>query len=303
MPQTTFEPQNKVQTGNDYPKLTLAFGERALINCLDPNPVVEYVHTLKAPEIGPDGKILKEVKKNSKGEEYEAVVYEFIGAHLCFGDFGTVSDSGVDPDSCPTCRAAMEEEGILPPSPKYALNVVRYATQPGGWSLRDPYSINVEAWVFAPSRFNNLIDLAVDAGGDLRKHDLRLGPCENAKFHKYDINLVPAEANWLRDPERKKFTVESFQKNKCDDLTALIGRKVDKTKALEDIQTTIEKIQAAYRPTSHVKSAPVVDDPWASTGDTLPSTDTADEAQATVAVEKPAKTGGTMSFADIMNDL
>lgn len=326
MPVTTFAPQNKIQTSTDYPKLTLDYNERALINAIDPNPVQEYVHQLRAPELDGNGKIVKELKKNAKGEEYEAVVYEFIGAHLCFGDFNVVSDSGVDPEGCPTCRAAVEEEGIQTPTPKFALNVVRYATQPGGWQLRDPYAVSIEAWVFAQGKFNSLIDLSNDANGDLRKYDIRLGPCENKKFQKFEMNLVPAGAAWAQSDERKKQTIETFQKNKCEDLTSLIGRRIDKTKALEDIQKAVEKTARAYGRTlgnavqvpdlgslvsaADAQSKPAAtDDPW--------GTSTPDEAQAaanfavdttTGEVTEPAEAPASqepksLSFEDIMADL
>lgn len=305
MPLVTFEPQNKIQSTVEFPRFKLDYQERALINCLDPQPTLQYVHVLNAPELDANGKILKEEKKNSKGESYEAPVYEFIGQHLCFGNFNTVADKGVDPDACPTCRAAVEEEGIQAPSPKYAMNIIRYATQPGGWTLRDPFSVSVEAWVFAPAKFNTLVDLAGDLPDkDLRKRDIRI-TCENKKFQKYDMHLTQGAA-WLADDDRKKLVVETFQKNRCLDLDTLIARKIDKSKALEDIQKTIEKIQLAYGRgaaaaiTPNVESKPApVEDPWGTPLDTP-----ADEAQANIpapSVEK--KSGGSMSFSDILNDL
>lgn len=243
MPKVTFSNENKVQLGNDYPRLKLEHGERALIVCIEPEPEMEFVHTLRAPEIGPDGRVIKEMKQGKKGE-YEAAKMEFIGQHLCFGNFDKMSDKGADPDNCPTCRAAAEGDGIDAALPRYAMHVLRYGLQPGGFAIRDPFVIATEAWVFAASRFNSLVELAQE-WGDLRKHDLKLGPCENKNFQKYDIN-VSAKAEWLQDTTRKEQAAKEYNNNRTNDLASLIGRKISKEQAAQDIARVQERVAQAY---------------------------------------------------------
>lgn len=243
MPKVTFSAENKVSLGNDYPRLKLEHGERALIVAIEPEPEMEFVHTLRAPEIGPDGRVIKEIKQGKKGE-YEAPKMEFIGQHLCFGNFDKMSEKGADPDNCPTCRAAVEGDGIDQALPRYAMHVLRYGLQPGGFTIREPFTITTEAWVFAASRFNTLVELAQE-WEDLRKHDLKLGPCENKNFQKYDIN-VSAKAEWLLTDERKKQAVTEYQNNRTNDLASLIGRKISRDQAEQDIARVVERINQAY---------------------------------------------------------
>lgn len=312
MPKTSFASENKVQTNDSYPTLKLDYNERALIVAIEQEPTVEYVHTLRAPAVGPDGRVIKEVRQNKNKQDYEAVKNEFFGAHLCFGDFDTVDEKGVDPENCPTCRAAVEGEGIDAPKSRYAMHVLKYALQPGGWNVREPFNLDLVAWVFAPGRFNQLVDLATS--WNLREHDLKLGPCENKDFQKYDIQVSPT-AEWAKDEARQQLAVETYKRNQCPDLSTLIGRKIDKTKALEDIARVQERIDQAYgrkvssaaasafdtasaaAPAAEPQSAPA-SDPWA-------GTETSSEAAAAASVAdtpapQPAK---AMSFEDIMNDL
>lgn len=248
MPLVTFSSENKVQQDNSFPTLKLAHGERALVAALEKQPTIEYVHTLRAPAIGPDGRVIKEEKENSKGETYTTTKMEFFGQHLCFGDFGVVSEKGTDPENCPTCRAAVNGEGAEAPKPRYAMHVIRYGLKPGGWDVREPFSVTCEAWVFPAQKFNTLVDLASD--WNLQEHDLKLGPCENKDFQKYDIN-VSSKAEWATTKERQKLTAETLKNNQAPDLSALIGRKVDKSKVQEDLARVAERLDEAYGRSEH----------------------------------------------------
>jgi hypothetical protein len=318
MAKVSFSAENKVANNNDYPRLKLEHGERALIVCIEPDPEMEFVHTLRAPEIGPDGRVIKEMKQGKKGE-YEAPKMEFIGQHLCFGNFDKVSDKGVDPENCPTCRAAVEEDGVDAPLPRYAMHVLRYGLQPGGWTVREPFSITCEAWVFAAGRFNTLVDLALE-WEDLRKHDLKLGPCENKNFQKYDIQAAKGAA-WLESAERKKYAAEVYTNNKSADLSALIGRKISREQANEDIARVLERAsQANGRTTSNVSpeietASKSIDndvadllgdtkkiDPWAGT-ETTTEKAASENFTETSSVEAPAKSPADLSFEDVLAGL
>jgi hypothetical protein len=320
MPKVTFSSDNKVQQGNDYPRLKLEHGERALIVCIEPEPEMEYVHTLRAPEIGPDGRVIKEMKQGKKGE-YEAAKLEFIGQHLCFGNFDKMVDKGADPDNCPTCKAALEGDGIDQALPRYAMHVLRYNLQPGGFAIREPFGVTTEAWVYAASRFNALVDLAQE-WGDLRKHDLKLGPCENKNFQKYDIN-VSAKAEWLQDDARKKQAAAEYQNNRTNDLASLIGRKISKEQAQQDIARVQERVAQAYGRTEDLPAAAAtasasIDSDVASllgeSTDTNPApagdvfgTPTPGEAAAAESIapaaDVPAAAGADLSFDDVLATL
>jgi len=248
MPLTPFSQENKVKTNTDYPKLVLDYKERALVIFIEPAPVMEYRHTLKAPEIGPDGKVLKEIRDGKGGRQFEVAQTEFIGQHLCFGNFDVLQRAGVDPEACPTCAAAVEGNGIDPPKEYYAMNIIRYALKANSWELKDPFSVECVAWVFSGTRFNQIVDLAAD-WDDLRKHDVKLGPCENAQFQKYDINVIQ-KAEWLQSKERKELVAQEYANNKCPDLSALCARKVDRSSVLEDIARVQERYAQAYGITS-----------------------------------------------------
>jgi hypothetical protein len=318
MPKTTFAQENKITNSNEFPRLKLEHGERALIVCIEPEPEMEFVHTLRAPEIGPDGKALMETKQGKKGD-YEAQKLEFVGQHLCFGNFDVMSDRGADPDNCPTCRAARDEQGIDTAQPRYAMHILRYTLKPGGWQVATPFAVTCEAWVFAPGRFNTLVDLATE-WDDLRQHDLKLGPCENKMYQKYDIN-VSAKAEWLKDDERKAHAAEVYQQNRTEDLAALIGRKISKGQAEEDIARVLERVaqangrslspdlpSAAASASSNIDSE-VADllggkpeagiDPWA-TSTPAPESASAEN----FAADKPAtKSGEDLDLADVLAGL
>lgn len=312
MPKVTLSAENKVAQNNEYPKLSLEHGERALIVCVEPEPTVEYRHSLQIPELGPDGKVMKEEKKNSKGELYESPVYEFVGQHLCFGDFATVQEKGVDPENCPTCRAAEEEEGVLPPKQHYAMHVIKYSTQPGTWTLRDPFNVELVAWVFSPTRLNTIIDIA-EEWGDLREHDLKLGPCENKKYQKYDIN-VSKDAQWRADEARANFVAQTYANNQCPDLSQLIARRISKADALSDIQKVIDRYALIHNRSNPVQVpdlSSLKQEPKAEPSGLDAFKKTTDDAGNSVdtttgEVTEPAREAKglkTMDFAEIMKEL
>lgn len=255
MPLVSFSSENKIQQDTSYPLLKLGHAERALIAVIEAEPTVEFVHTLRAPAVGPDGRVIKEERENKNGEKYTTPKMEFFGQHLCFGDFSVVSDKGTDPENCPTCRAAVEGDGVEAPKPRYAMHVIRYGLKPNSWEVRDPFSVSLEAWVFPASKFNSLVDLASD--WNLQEHDVKLGPCENKDFQKFDIN-VSSKAEWRLDESRVQIIKDTYKNNKAPDLSALIARKVDKTRALEDINRVAERIAQAYNTSTATDEHPAV---------------------------------------------
>lgn len=248
---------NRVTSGDDFPRLKLEVGERAIIVCIEKEPEMEFVHTLRSPQLDDQGKLVKTVVQSNRpgGKAYTKNEMDFVGQHRCFGDPAILLADGsgdYDPKNCVTCAAVDESGGrIEKPERRYAMHVLQYSIQQGGmtssWAIATPLSMKCVVWTFGKGRFNDLIDLA-ETWGDLRMHDLRLGPCEAPKtYQKYDMNMIPGAA-WLEQgpkgsDEQKAgmaYAQDVYKNNRCPDLSALIGRKITRDQALEDIATVLD---------------------------------------------------------------
>lgn len=241
MPRVGFSAENKVATKNyDFPKLKLKVGERARILVGLEDPLVEYAHTLQKPQIV-NGVPTTKNETNEKTNVTRVVnVMDFVTRALCLGDPTILDAQGSDPKNCPMCQLAKEHPDMTkPPQRRYAMHVVRYRTKGGSTDIQEPFSAETLVWAFTDQVFNKIID-AAEEWGDLRKHDLLLGPCQAPEyFQKFDIS-VAAKAAWLESPERKQFVVESFKNNKIPDLTIALGSAKQKQWVLEDIQAIME---------------------------------------------------------------
>lgn len=252
MPVTQFTPENKAKVGDQYPKFKLENGERARILVIETNPMVEYYHVLRAPQIV-NGQVVKEEVRTKSGEVSMRPKEDFMGQHLCLGNFDTLQARGSDPDSCPTCKASVDHpDAIQTPQTKYAVHIIRYATRPGSFEIADPFSVSLIGWAFGPAKFNQLVDLRAE-WGDLKQRDLLLGPCESKQYQKYDIK--PASGcEWLQDDVRKRMVAETYQSQKGD-LTPLIGRRLQRHQIEEDIAKTLSRHQAAYGNATTISAA------------------------------------------------
>lgn len=232
-----FKAENKVATTNyDYPKLKLKVGERARIMVGLEDPIVEYVHTLRKPQII-NGVPQMETVKSRSGAESQANVMDFVSRPLCIGDKTILDDKGSDPKNCPMCKLAQEHPDYTkPPQRRYAMHVIRYRTKGGTTEVATPFSVETLVWAFTDTVFNKIVD-AAEEFGDLRKHDLLLGPCQAPEhFQKFDISPA-AKAAWLESAERKQLTVQTFKENQIPDLTIAAGSAKQKQWIEEDIQS------------------------------------------------------------------
>lgn len=119
------------------------------------------------------------------------------------------------------------------PQRRYAMHVIRYKTKAGTFDLITPYSIEVVVWAFTDKIFNQIAD-AANEWGDLRKHDLLLGPCTNETFQQFELS-VGAKAAWLEDAARKELTATAFRENQIEDLAIACGSKKEKRWLEEDL--------------------------------------------------------------------
>lgn len=242
MGRVEFTNENKKATNNfDFPKLKLTQGEKArIVVGLEP-PVVEYVHTLRKPEIV-NGVPQMETLKRKDGTEYQAHKKQFIGTPLCEGREEVLADKGLDKERCPMCKLAAENSDFTDaPKRRYAMHVMRYRTKGNSEVVATPFSVELVVWAFTDKVFNKLVDIRNDIeGGDLRKHDIILGPCTNPGFQQFDITPSLKRAEWMADKERGAIFLETWKENQIPDLTVAIGNKKQENWIKEDIETIRE---------------------------------------------------------------
>jgi hypothetical protein len=202
---------------------------------------VEFVHTLRAPKII-NGTPQMGTEKRRDGTEYQDYVKDFVSRPLCTGDYQTLVDTGIDAEHCAMCRESKDHPEWVPgPTRRYAMHVIKYKTKPGGFTLATPFSVELVVWGFTDNLFNSIVDFKAE-WGDLRQHDLLLGPCTNETFQKFEVN-VGAKAEWMENDERKKLTVETFKNNQIEDLSIACGSKKEPRWLEEDLT----KIKLAWQ--------------------------------------------------------
>ena len=242
MGRVEFTSDNKKATNNfDFPKLKLTQGEKArIVVGLEP-PVMEYVHTLRKPQIV-NGVPQMETLKRKSGEEYQAHKKDFVGNPICVGREEVLDEKGSDPQQCPMCKLAADNPDYTdPPKRRYAMHVMRYRTKTNTSEVATPFSVELLVWSFTQTVFNKLVDIRNEIdGGDLRKHDLILGPCTNQTFQQFDITPGLKQAEWMADKERQSLFVETWKENQIPDLTIAIGSKKREDWIKEDIETIRE---------------------------------------------------------------
>lgn len=245
MPQLPFADEHKANTGiGDFPRLKLDRDERKRILCLE-DPTFAYVHELRAPKIV-SGKAEKKTIERKDGSSFTDFVYDFVGRPLCLGDLGILTDKGVDPKNCPACARSVATDEVAPPKRRFAMPVIVYATKPGSFELREPFSCELVVWSFTDKAYNKLVDIVSEWGenGKIRNHDLNLGPCTNKDFQTYEI-AVANTAAWSMSDERRKHVLETYQHNKPNDLEAFCGRKVERNWINQDLDKIADRWKVA----------------------------------------------------------
>ena len=231
------------KTNYQFPRTRLENGEKARINAGLGDVEMEYVHNLEKPLLENGEPVYHELERRD-GTKYTAVKREWVSNPISLGDFGILSDKGVDPQNCIISKFAMKHpEWVKPPHPRYAINVIRYRTKPGSFNVMDPFSVEALVWAFGPKKFDTLIELKQewDKLGGFKKHDLLLGPCTNKGFQQFDIN-VSSEAAWDDNEDFRKLTLDTYELNKVEDLSLAIGRRKDEA----FIQMDLDQIAEAW---------------------------------------------------------
>jgi hypothetical protein len=225
------------RSGELFPKLKLANGEKARVALLE-GPERVYVHQFYEPVIV-NGQGVKVKKERRDKSTYEAWDTTFLKMFQCLGDEDVLNESGADTKNCPACKASAQFDSFKAPTPRYALNVIKYNVKPNG-EISYPYSPSVMVWAFGPQKFEEIRNIAKE-GFDLGKVDLVLGPCVHEEYQKYSMT-ASLKAAWLENEETKKVTTQAFAENRIEDLAKVVATRLDSN----IIQEYVERISRAW---------------------------------------------------------
>lgn len=217
MPRTSVSETNRNNEQPDqFPRLKLAnTGDMArLLVPDDENAWMEFVHGLRAPTIGDDGKAVIVPKKKKNGDFYDDYDMGFVGQRICLGDPSILETREIDPDRCPACAAAKDGIKDMKPQRRYAVPVIRYKTVKLSdvSKLQNPPSAEILIWALTQGMYNKLLDVKPEMrdlleipetgedGKPLEFH-LRVADivvvCEDANFSRlgFKAPLRPAHRN------------------------------------------------------------------------------------------------------------
>lgn len=245
MPKVAFSTENKKTNDFDFPKLKLVKDERARLALLEKEPEVEFTHDLMVPKFD-DGVPVYEIAKRKDQSTYETNTLDFLARPICYGDFEVLTKDGVDPENCIICRYAADTGHTKAPKRRFAMHVTRYATKPGGFEIATPFNVSNIVWAFTDQIFNKITEFQEqwkDDGG-LQKHDLLLGPCENAMYQKADLAVAPS-AEWTKDQDRRATTIATYKENQAKDLSIFCGTRISEAfvkRHLETIETAWKEV-------------------------------------------------------------
>lgn len=261
MPRLEFSSNNRAEQNESFPKLKLEQDEKGRIWCPE-NPIMEYVHNLRMPKIGPDGLAAYKTEKDKNGNEQQKQEFDFVGRPICLGDPSILEDNGLDPKNCPACREASKSDYVDKPVRRFAMHVVQYNTMPNG-KMTTPFGGSVKIWSFTDFVFGKLVDL-VDEYGPLRDLDLAL-TCKSKMFQQYDMIANPGKVWWKENDQTKALIEQIYAENQAKDLASYCGRKTKR----EFMEGDIAKIKQRYDQImgrSAPAMAPEVDTPALSEG-------------------------------------
>lgn len=247
MPQIPFKSESRAVKVGQIDKLSLQHGEYARVVLLE-SPTFRYIHNLRAPKIGVDGKPIQISKKGrsrggAEGDTYTTWEMDFIGRPFCLGKEEILAEKGVDPDNCPACKRSIESNQVKAPERRFAVNVIRYQMDSRG-QQSVPFSCTSIPWAFNESTFDKLVGIAEEyqASGGLVGRDLRFGPCTSKDFQNFEI--TPGDQSWWGASEdNKQRVVQTYTANKKTDkeLESLCGREVSAAWLSEDLGKIADK--------------------------------------------------------------
>lgn len=224
-------------SGPSYEKFDVQKNDKALIHIPVNKVIQEFVHVFHREEptmVERNGRKVPEWSRES-----------FAGSFICLGDFATVLANPMygDPTNCPAC-AAMNKSPKLVERPKrtFALNVVRYATVPRTYDLRNN-NVDVQIWRHADIRKLEPIQMAARQQ-PLNKADFMV-EADNSEWKKYIIQpTLGGEPKFMSND-----TLKANMKNAYDNLfpeSALIdacGRKL----TADALEAEVSRLHTEHR--------------------------------------------------------
>lgn len=240
--------QDSVTTSAGFPKLKLETNETARICLIEPQPMFEYVHYLRAPQLVNGAPKLVWRTHGKTGEQFQDYEKDLVSSAICLGDPDVIADHGLDRHNCPVCAEAARSENFERPQRRFAVHILHYGTQQGSGQLRSPFTLECKAWAFPETRFRILANLVTEhapktgefPSGDPRQLDLVLGPCRSGQFQNYEIQ-AGGRCEWLANDERKRMGAVAYQENHTDNLSALCGQSNSAEAMTDDIHKVKER--------------------------------------------------------------
>lgn len=240
--------------GDKYPRLKFqGKGEVKRIVCPDP-PFMEWVHRIEAPKVvnGAAVMVMRKRKDNSEYPDYEM---QWFSSPICLGSNATLIKDKLDPANCPACESASRATGLLEPVRRYSMAVVEYTIrQSTEFAPVEPFSATLSIWAYTARMYDKLLGITRQ-WGNLREHDLLLGPCEDVGFQRFNVE-VAAQALWLINPAWRQFVGSLWTAPgnlpTDDQLRAACGQ----SQSLPQIASAVRQAEQAYNMSRAAGSAP-----------------------------------------------
>jgi hypothetical protein len=153
---------------------------------------VEWVHTMRGPELDEDGRPIATMIKGKKGSR-PGWLMSFVGQRCCLGRDDVLRKQRIDPEMCPACAVAQAGTPDMEPARRFALPVIRYDTAGKKTStLRNPPGARIYVWALTQKYYNQLVSTREQAA------DLLQVPVESLVMRNYDVVVLCEDAGFQR---------------------------------------------------------------------------------------------------------
>jgi hypothetical protein len=240
--------------GDKYPRLKFqGKGEVKRIVCPDP-PWMEWVHRIEGPKVvnGVAVMVMRKRKDNSEYPDYEM---QWFSSPICLGANAVLIKDKLDPAACPACESASRATGLTEPVRRYAMPVVDYTIrQSADFAPVEPFSATLTIWSYTARMYDKLLGITRQ-WGNLREHDLLLGPCEDVNYQRFNVE-VAAQALWLINPAWRQFVGSLWTAPGNLPTDEQLRAACGQSKSLPQIASDVRQAEQAYLMSRAAGSAP-----------------------------------------------
>lgn len=195
MPRVTINEMNRTGDGAEqFPSIKLDTGELCRMLLPEDDAWCEWVHEIRAPQIGEDNLAVMEVKYRRDKSSYTDYSFRFIARRICLGNPATLDDQGVDGDNCPACASALRGTRDMKPTRRFAVPVIRItAKNVRSTEPRNPVGAEILIWKLTAKMYDKLLDVVPQI------RDL-LELAADAEFHwrRADVVIKCEDGGWQR---------------------------------------------------------------------------------------------------------